>query len=57
MTEETTPQVDATYYEQGIEILEAELANLETIATLDERPRLRIEAALEDLRKKLAASN
>lgn len=57
MTEETTPQVDATYYEQGIEILEAELANLETIATLDDRPRLRIEAALEDLRKKLAASN
>jgi hypothetical protein len=28
MTEETTPQVDATYYEQGIEILEAELAKI-----------------------------
>ena len=57
MTEETTPQVDATYYQQGIEIIEAELERLQTIATLDDRPRLRMEAALEDLKKKLAASN
>jgi hypothetical protein len=57
MAEEVTPQVDSTYYEQGIEILEAELERLNTIATLDDRPRLRIEAALEDLRKKLDASN
>ena len=57
MTEETTPQVDSTYYQQGIDILEAELVRLETIAMLDDRPRLRIEAALEDLKKKLDASN
>jgi hypothetical protein len=57
MSEEVTPQVDSTYYEQGIEILEAELERLTTIATLDDRPKLRIEAALEDLRKKLDASN
>ena len=57
MTEETTPQVDATYYQQGIDILEAELERLTTIATLDDRPKMRIEAALEDLRKKLDASN
>jgi hypothetical protein len=57
MSEEVTPQVDSTYYQQGIEILEAELVRLTTIATLDDRPKLRIEAALEDLRKKLDASN
>jgi hypothetical protein len=57
MSEEVTPQVDSTYYQQGIEIIEAELERLTTIATLDDRPRLRMEAALEDLRKKLAASN
>jgi hypothetical protein len=57
MTEETTPQVDATYYQQGIDILEAELERIKTIATLDDRPKMRIEAALEDLRKKLDASN
>jgi hypothetical protein len=57
MTEETTPQVDATYYQQGIDILEAELERIKTIATLDDRPKMRIEAALEDLKKKLDASN
>ena len=57
MSEETTPQVDSTYYQQGIDILEAELVRLTSIATLDDRPKLRIEAALEDLKKKLAASN
>jgi hypothetical protein len=57
MSEEVTPQVDPAYYEQGIEIIEAELERLKTIATLDDRPRLRMEAALEDLRKKLDASN
>jgi len=57
MSEEVTPQVDSTYYQQGIDILEAELVRLTTIATLDDRPKLRIEAALEDLRKKLDASN
>jgi len=57
MSEEVTPQVDSTYYQQGIEIIEAELERLKTIATLDDRPRLRMEAALEDLRKKLDASN
>jgi hypothetical protein len=57
MSEEVTPQVDSTYYQQGIEIIEAELERLQTISTLDDRPRLRMEAALEDLRKKLDASN
>jgi hypothetical protein len=57
MTEEVTPQVDSTYYQQGIDILEAELERLQTINVLDDRPRLRIEAALEDLKKKLDASN
>jgi hypothetical protein len=57
MSEEVTPQVDSTYYQQGIEIIEAELERLQTISTLDDRPRLRMEAVLEDLRKKLDASN
>ena len=57
MAEETTPQVDPSSYQQGIEIIEAELERLKTISTLDDRPRLRMEAALEDLRKKLDASN
>ena len=57
MTEETTPQVDATYYEQGIELLEAELARLDEIKSLDTRTRDRVLGALEDLKRKVKASN
>ena len=56
MTEETTPQVDATYYNQGIELLEAELARLEEIKSLDTRTQERIQDALDDLKRKAAAS-
>lgn len=56
MTEETTPQLDATYYEQGIELLEAELARLEEIKSLDTRTRDRIQDALDDLKRKAAAA-
>jgi argininosuccinate lyase len=56
MAEETTPQVDATYYEQGIQLLEAELARLEEIKSLDTRTRDRVLDALEDLKRKVAAS-
>jgi hypothetical protein len=55
MTEEVTPQSTAAIYTQAIATLEGELAGLELIKVLDERPKLRIETALEDLRKKLAA--
>jgi hypothetical protein len=57
MAEETTPQVDATYYEQGIELLEAELARMDEINSLDTRTRNRVLDALEDLKRKLSASN
>jgi hypothetical protein len=57
MTEETTPQVDGTYYEKGIELLEAELARMDEIKSLDTRTRDRILNALEDLKRKAAASN
>jgi hypothetical protein len=57
MDDKDTPKVDKTYYEEGIKILEAEIANLESTKTLDERLRLRLEAALEDLKAKLEASN
>jgi hypothetical protein len=57
MAEETTPQVDATYYEQGVELLEAELARMDEINSLDTRTRNRVLDALEDLKRKLSASN
>ena len=57
MTEETTPQVDVTYYEQGVELLEKELARLDEIKSLDTRTRDRILNALEDLKRKVSASN
>jgi len=57
MTEETTPQLDVTYYEQGVELLEKELARLDEIKSLDTRTRDRILNALEDLKRKVAASN
>jgi hypothetical protein len=57
MTEETTPQVDGTYYEKGIELLEAELARMDEIKSLDTRTRDRVLNALEDLKRKAAASN
>jgi hypothetical protein len=56
MSEEVTPQVNAGLYEQGIEILEAELERMKTIASLDNRAKERVEAALEDLKKKAAAA-
>jgi hypothetical protein len=56
MTEETTPQVDATYYEQGIALLEAELVRMDEIKSLDTRTRDRVLDALEDLKRKVAAS-
>lgn len=43
-------------YEEGISILEAELERIKTIASLDDRAKIRIEAALEDLKKKAAAA-
>lgn len=56
MTEEVTPQVDVTYYEQGIELLEAELARMDEIKSLDTRTRDRVLNALEDLKRKAAAA-
>ena len=56
MTDEVNPQVDVTYYEQGIELLEAELARMDELKSLDTRARERIQAALEDLKRKAAAS-
>ena len=56
MTEETTPQMDATYYDQGIDLLEKELARMEEIKSLDTRTRDRIQNALEDLKRKAAAA-
>jgi argininosuccinate lyase len=52
MTEETT----AADYEKGIELLEAELARLEEIKSLDTRTQERILNALEDLKRKAAAA-
>jgi argininosuccinate lyase len=56
MTEETTPQVDTADYSKGIELLEAELARLEEIKSLDTRTQDRILNALEDLKRKAAAA-
>jgi hypothetical protein len=56
MTEETTPVVSAADYEKGIEILEAELARMEEIKSLDTRTQDRILDALEDLKRKAAAA-
>jgi hypothetical protein len=56
MTDETTPQMDATYYDQGIELLETELARLKDIKSLDTRTQDRILDALEDLKRKAAAA-
>lgn len=56
MTEETTPTVSAADYEKGIELLEAELARMEEIKSLDTRTRDRISDALEDLKRKAAAA-
>ena len=55
MTEETTP-VSAADYEKGIELLEAELARMEEIKSLDTRTQDRIQNALEDLKRKAAAA-
>lgn len=54
MSEETTPQVNPAHYEQGIELLEAELVRLEEIKSLDNRTHDRIQAAIEDLKRKVA---
>jgi hypothetical protein len=43
-------------YEEGIALLESELERMQTIASLDTRAKERIEAALEDLKKKAAAA-
>ena len=56
MSNSTDPQVDVTYYEQGIEILEAELERMDAMASLDTRARDRVVAALEDLKKKAEAA-
>jgi hypothetical protein len=56
MTEETAPQMDATYYDQGIELLEKELARMDEIKSLDTRTRDRVLDALEDLKRKAAAA-
>jgi len=56
MTEETTPTVSAADYEKGIELLEAELARMEEIKSLDTRTHDRILDALEDLKRKAAAA-
>jgi hypothetical protein len=57
MTEETAPQVDVTYYEQGIALLEAELVRMDEIKSLDTRTRDRVLDALEDLKRKVAQKN
>lgn len=56
MTEETTPAVSVADYEKGIVLLEAELVRLEEIKSLDTRTRDRIQDALDDLKRKVAAS-
>ena len=56
MTEETTPQMDSTYYDQAIELLEKELVRMDEIKSLDTRTRDRIQNALEDLKRKAAAA-
>jgi hypothetical protein len=56
MTEETTPAASVADYEKGIEILEAELARMEEINSLDTRTQDRILDALEDLKRKAAAA-
>jgi len=56
MTDETAPQMDATYYDQAIELLEKELARMEEIKSLDTRTQDRILDALEDLKRKAAAA-
>jgi hypothetical protein len=56
MAEETTPQMDATYYDEAIKLLEAELVRMEEIKSLDTRTRDRILDALEDLKRKAAAA-
>ena len=48
--------MDATYYDQGIELLEKELARLKDIKSLDTRTQDRILDALEDLKRKAAAA-
>jgi hypothetical protein len=55
MSDETTPQMDATYYDQAIELLEKELVRMEEIKSLDTRTRDRVLDALEDLKRKAAA--
>ena len=57
MTDETTPQMDATYYDQAIDLLEKELVRMDEIKSLDTRTRDRVLDALEDLKRKAAALN
>jgi|LakMenEpi03Aug12_release.lakeMendotaPanAssembly.Ray.scaffolds.fasta_scaffold469801_1 hypothetical protein len=56
MADETTPEVNPADYTQGIALLEAELARLEEIKSLDTRTQERIQDALEDLKRKAANS-
>jgi hypothetical protein len=56
MTDETTPEVNPADYTQGIALLEAELARMEEIKSLDTRTQERIQYALEDLKRKAASS-
>jgi hypothetical protein len=56
MADETTPEVNPADYTQGIELLEAELARLEEIKSLDTRTQERIQDALDDLKRKAASS-
>jgi hypothetical protein len=55
MADETTPQMDATYYDQAIELLEKELVRMDEIKSLDTRTRDRVLDALEDLKRKAEA--
>jgi hypothetical protein len=56
MTEETTPAASVADYENGIVLLEAELVRLAEINSLDTRTRDRIQDALDDLKRKVAAT-
>jgi len=56
MTEETTPAASVADYEKGIVLLEAELVRLEEIKSLDTRTQDRIQDALDDLKRKVAAT-
>ena len=56
MTEETTPAASVADYENGIVLLEAELVRLAKINSLDTRTRDRIQDALDDLKRKVAAT-